>query len=235
MIYSKVDIQNFRCFEKLIIDGLKQVNLITGQNNVGKTAFLEALFIMAKPGTELMFRTNIFRGMLGNIVLEESSGTEAIDSPINNFFHNFNVDKKIILSSEHMGKWKKTIISVPAQTTISMSTNYSDGKVAQSRVVCEVYCENSEKESFTNKMILYTDKQVILPEINRAPFFKLYFLHNIQSNPNQDAQVLSQLLEIKKDKEIIDALKILEPRLKDIKIRITGVDATILVDIGKER
>ncbi|KJJ85814.1 ATPase-like protein [Candidatus Omnitrophus magneticus] len=42
-------------------------------------------------------------------------------------------------------------------------------------------------------------------------------------------------MEIKKDKEIIDALKILEPRLKDIKIRITGVDATILVDIGKER
>jgi AAA15 family ATPase/GTPase len=39
-------IQNFRPFEDIQIDGLKHVNLITGKNNVGKTALLEAIMIL---------------------------------------------------------------------------------------------------------------------------------------------------------------------------------------------
>lgn len=40
-------IQNFRTFEDLTIDRLGRVNLIVGENNVGKTALLEALWIWA--------------------------------------------------------------------------------------------------------------------------------------------------------------------------------------------
>ncbi|MBE0470360.1 MAG: AAA family ATPase [Methyloprofundus sp.] len=40
---SSVRIKNFKGFEDFSIDGLKQVNLIGGKNNIGKTAFMEAL------------------------------------------------------------------------------------------------------------------------------------------------------------------------------------------------
>ena len=42
---DKLHIENYRLFNKLEIDGLKQINLITGKNNTGKSALLEAIRI----------------------------------------------------------------------------------------------------------------------------------------------------------------------------------------------
>jgi AAA15 family ATPase/GTPase len=41
-----LEIENFRCFEKLKVEGLKRINLIGGMNNAGKTALLEAIYLM---------------------------------------------------------------------------------------------------------------------------------------------------------------------------------------------
>lgn len=41
---EKLNIKNFRCFDEILIDNIKQVNLITGKNNAGKTALLEAIY-----------------------------------------------------------------------------------------------------------------------------------------------------------------------------------------------
>jgi len=40
-----IEIIDYKCFKNLKLDGLSQINIITGGNNVGKTALLEALFI----------------------------------------------------------------------------------------------------------------------------------------------------------------------------------------------
>ena len=47
---EKLDIKNFMTFETLHIPQLKQVNLITGKNNCGKTALLEAIRIYVSEG-----------------------------------------------------------------------------------------------------------------------------------------------------------------------------------------
>jgi AAA15 family ATPase/GTPase len=41
----ELSISNFKTFFEFKIDGLTQINLITGQNNVGKTSFLESAYI----------------------------------------------------------------------------------------------------------------------------------------------------------------------------------------------
>ena len=47
----KFSVRNFRCLRELDIEPLARVNLIVGENNVGKTALLEALFLHFKPAT----------------------------------------------------------------------------------------------------------------------------------------------------------------------------------------
>jgi len=42
---KNIEIKNFKCFEKFKADGCGRVNLIGGKNNVGKTAFMEAVYI----------------------------------------------------------------------------------------------------------------------------------------------------------------------------------------------
>jgi AAA15 family ATPase/GTPase len=44
-----IEITNFRCFDRLKVSGCKRINLISGKNNVGKTALLEAIFINSTP------------------------------------------------------------------------------------------------------------------------------------------------------------------------------------------
>src|SRR5713101_5648263 len=48
-----LEIHNFRAFDHLQIETLGRVNLITGQNNVGKTSVLEAVYLYARGGAGL--------------------------------------------------------------------------------------------------------------------------------------------------------------------------------------
>jgi len=42
---KNIEIKNFKCFEDFKAEGFGRVNLIGGKNNVGKTAFMEALYL----------------------------------------------------------------------------------------------------------------------------------------------------------------------------------------------
>lgn len=50
LLLDSLEIKGYKCFEHLAIEKLKRVNLIVGKNNVGKTAFLEAVWIYANHG-----------------------------------------------------------------------------------------------------------------------------------------------------------------------------------------
>ncbi len=42
---TRIQISGFKSFDRFQIDGLKQINVITGMNNVGKTALLESMYL----------------------------------------------------------------------------------------------------------------------------------------------------------------------------------------------
>ncbi|MYC34585.1 MAG: AAA family ATPase [Chloroflexi bacterium] len=46
-MYTSFSIENFRLFDQLTVEPLARVNLIAGQNNAGKTALLEALWLLS--------------------------------------------------------------------------------------------------------------------------------------------------------------------------------------------
>jgi AAA15 family ATPase/GTPase len=50
-----IEINNFRCFDRLKVSGFKRINLISGKNNVGKTALLESIFLNSMPVKDTIF------------------------------------------------------------------------------------------------------------------------------------------------------------------------------------
>jgi len=56
----KIEIQNFKCFENFKAEGFGRVNLVGGKNNVGKTAFMEALFIASEDNSHTLEFINSF-------------------------------------------------------------------------------------------------------------------------------------------------------------------------------
>jgi AAA15 family ATPase/GTPase len=58
---KSLHIKNFRCFRDLKIEPLKRINLITGQNNTGKTCILEALVLLLEDQIKRGSLPNLFR------------------------------------------------------------------------------------------------------------------------------------------------------------------------------
>jgi energy-coupling factor transporter ATP-binding protein EcfA2 len=61
-VLTSLEIENFRCFEGLRVEGLTQVSLIVGANNAGKTALLEAIEAVVSQETPfLLYRASFER------------------------------------------------------------------------------------------------------------------------------------------------------------------------------
>lgn len=59
---ERLEVEGFRCFQRLHVDGLSRVNLIVGGNNSGKTALLEAIEAVASREPYSFYRSSHERG-----------------------------------------------------------------------------------------------------------------------------------------------------------------------------
>jgi len=72
---TELEIQGFRCFPSLTAKPLGRVNLLVGKNNSGKTAFLDAVELLAWDGARTPFlRSLVRRSEYGRETVEESPG-----------------------------------------------------------------------------------------------------------------------------------------------------------------
>ena len=105
-MYTSFSIENFRCFEELTIEPLARVNLICGENNAGKTALLEALWLHSGPNSpDIGLRLLGFRG---------------ISAPdprrvLHDLFHNFDPELEITLAAK--GPWGTRDLGIHIQAT----------------------------------------------------------------------------------------------------------------------
>ncbi len=97
-------ISNFRCFDDLQLDALARINLITGRNNVGKTALLEALFVCTSYNPELALRLNVFRG-LSNMRVQ----IPVVDTPWLPLFRAFDLQREITLEMRDEGGHERSL------------------------------------------------------------------------------------------------------------------------------
>lgn len=58
---SNISIINYKCFKNLQIEGIERVNLIGGKNNVGKTAFLEAIELLVSSNETSDLAVNLYK------------------------------------------------------------------------------------------------------------------------------------------------------------------------------
>nr|VFK60190.1 MAG: ATPase/GTPase, AAA15 family [Candidatus Kentron sp. TUN] len=64
MSFQRISIKDFRAIASLEIDNIKQVNLLTGRNNCGKTSVLEAIFLLVGMSSpQLAVSIQNFRGL----------------------------------------------------------------------------------------------------------------------------------------------------------------------------
>lgn len=233
-MYRSFSIRNFRCFRDFTLVPLERINLITGHNNVGKTALLEALLLHVGVNTpDLPLRLNMLRSGQTVADVVEVWGW---------LFFNKQVQNVIELASQSEDGVGRTMRVNVAQlkefhqppsgnggaesaspagslTTATgpgeLSLDYQDttGQQGASRAFF-----TSEGIKFERMRLSQTPLSVFLSPHVRAPA--------------DDVARFSQLEAVGRQGEVLGALQRLEPRLRRLAILIKGVTPQIYGDIG---
>ena len=82
---KSVEINNFRGFEHFKVDDLARVNVVVGDNAVGKTALLEAIFLSLSGSALSAFTLKQWRG--SNVALQQGSVDSVVEGIYSDLFH----------------------------------------------------------------------------------------------------------------------------------------------------
>lgn len=112
---DSISIENFRCFNHLKIKGFKNINLIGGQNNSGKTALLEALLLSFSPSIRSIKILRQFRNENGNLIKNANYRVW------NHFFYNQDKSQTIKIISDSFNEQSSNIeLSCISDTSVMM-------------------------------------------------------------------------------------------------------------------
>ena len=219
-----ISIQNFRCFENTSISGFKTVNLITGKNNAGKTALLEALLLANVPQLETIIALKRYR--------RESPERDRIlpTATWSNFSFNQDISKNILIEisndNNHSSKITISIFNNPIQLfeEINESSEYPDllanNESSKSLLNLNIVIdgEDSFKASLvaTNKGI--ANKVYKLPAKKNISFIQAY---SISSN----AELVFQYDKIRlknQEQEVLKGFQIIDSSISSVESFVVG-------------
>jgi len=236
-MFKSFSIKNFRCFNALDINQLGRVNLISGKNNVGKSALLEAIYLHLGGGNPLLsINVNKFRGL------------EPFISDVENtwgwLFSNLSIDKPIIINSiddtevNHLLKialqnLNKITVSASEKSSSSSEESLVSDTISNSFQLEFCYKKNKEKEK--KRISRINNGQLEVDNLPSSVFPTSYFVGTRNRSLREDASLFSKLEEIKKDNEVLRVMQEMEPRLKRLAVAVVNNVPTIRGDFGGER
>lgn len=197
--------KNFRAFKEIKIHKLARVNLFLGENSVGKTALLEALYIYLHGNkTEAIAKLLLKKE-------EHLSSKEDLASVIKHLFHGHSLPKPnelgIVLST------LKTDKQINKTKSVTLTTDVKDkfdellmiGQGSKKRE----YPLSMDFEDFCRHFSIFGDD-----ENNKQENLK--FVYGMGSNSSDVAKLWDSIAFEPKQNEVIKALQIIEPELTDV-------------------
>lgn len=122
-LITGLEIDNFRCFEKLRVDGLTRINLFVGKNNSGKTALLEAVEAVVSVDSPLiLYRASMDRGE--SRIRRGAGGEDSLLIDVRRWFYGHPLDEGTSFSLRATGKRElsvsRTIERAPELTPFAL-------------------------------------------------------------------------------------------------------------------
>lgn len=225
-MFTKIKIENFKVFKSIEISDFSRINVFFGKNNCGKSTLLDALFILTGiSNPQLIMRTNQFRDY-----------TKLKD--LSYFFHNFDTENKITLSSDG----NEDEFERKASIKFSVSDKVEIASIQQME---ELSSENKpiynlSVNAHVKNAALHPNLVVQFLENEEKGYFAapVNYIEKITCNyfsPSYSFAIIYEMVKKvvaqKEEQIIVDALKKLDPRITDFSL----IGADILVDVGLKK
>jgi len=243
-MFTNLTMENFRTHPRVRLEGLSRVNLLSGRNNSGKTAALEAIFFLALPSNprEVLVRLNELRGFGAGTDFEEVWGS---------LFYNWDYRKDIAIEADEDPKRLETELSFAAgdaKSTCSLRIRPLLGNSAKKRPTGGVIEGSDLAETVRGLLFQYKDGagrsvEREVTDLTRKPGRRaqadveaeraVAFLppRGIPA-PQEEAQRYSRLEIAGRHEDVIEALKAVEPRLRRISVVATAHGSVLYGDVG---
>ena len=233
MKFSSIHINNFRAIGDLDINNFKQVNLITGRNNSGKTTVLEALLqISGMSNPQLPVTINNIRDL-----------ALASDENFNFIFHNLDFNQEPHISAMLDGKIRKLVIkpkyaALHNKKVVNTGINnlISENKIALNDDDFPVvngllleFSDGEKEENFTSEISLSGNRTRIS---NRYKEKLRCSFHTPQYSMTMLPQRMEKLLVNKQMDGIIEVLDEIDNKITDIRMGAGGI---LYSDIGLDK
>ena len=248
-MFENLRIKNFRLFDDLEIGELKRINLLAGRNNTGKTAVLEAMFLLADVGSpNRVLEIKAIRG-IGESQGEAGRLPKAYWKPL---FSKLSMLRPIEISGKHSNLGRMDLdIFLTRRGSTGVPEPYRPATLQQAQGMPSV-APDAQLPDLGEKLIdpwalhlswkraaehkacdvRVTDHGL---EIVRTEFdipFQAVFLSSATASSEEDAVRLSELRARKQGELLTKALQIVEPRLESVEGISAGGAPTIWGDIG---
>ncbi len=235
-MYTSLSIKNFRAFQSLEIEGLKRVNLFTGRNNSGKTSVLEAVYLLEgetpAPRARQLFRN---RGLADAGIVHQS----ALDMPWATLFRNLAVDTDIEISGLADGENRGASLTTRLDKAGRHAMNDDRKFVAIERLrnmligTRTPVPANAVRENWIG---ITSDRNENVGgegiELNPGSFL----LSGARRNQRELVIEFGAFEVEKKDVLVVEALRIVEPRLRGLSTILSGGSPLLHADLeGSER
>jgi hypothetical protein len=232
-MYQSFRIKNFRGFRDLALDSLERVNLIAGQNNVGKTALLEAIFLHLGPNNpELSLRVNAWRGL-------QALGPSA-DEVWASLFYDLDTQAVITLEGDlrSIGKAELRFSLAVPETIRLPATGTENGEFAGGMAATpglrqlRLEYMAQDEPPVVSWAAIPAQGGVMMQAAPISRTLPASFNSTAFHSAREDADRLSALARAKRREEVLGILRILEPRLQHLEVQSYAGMSVIMGDIG---
>ncbi len=222
-MFSNISIRNYRGLRKSEISNLAQINLFFGKNNCGKSSVLESIFLISGQSNPVLpITANNMRG-----ITRFNEQVIAID------FYSADPKNKIFIAADGDKHRELQIEMIKSDSHDVALGELNSGKSNEAQLhygLKATYKLQGIETQYNSEIVISQDH----PEKGKIDIDKRYnetlFSQYIPSGYMKIAitDKFANIIKNKQENEIIEILRIIEPRLQDIQL----VEQDIMVDIG---
>jgi hypothetical protein len=234
-----MSISNFKAFSRISLPSLSLVNVIGGMNNVGKTALLEAIYLLVgAENIDLVNKINAFRG-LSAFSGDAARIREAMWGPL---FHNLQVDHPITIEAvlSDSKKIRSEIRAAKARFVISPVSDSTGVQPANPSAIplgerLQLVYRRASQPSRTVNLFFDEEGPRIEPPPGPPPFPGYFVGSRPLPVPTEDADLFGRLEAVGRTESLLHSLAYLEPKLTRLSIILNAGVPMIHGDVGLGR